>query len=283
MFLTFSVVLARPPADTIGDTSMANGSPDPEDTVSPPDADLERLRHLAYVVLPPSLGRPRRARVADELARANLSGGASYPAARDRCIHEVLRVSPRPSGLGALTARASVGGESPAEKALGAMTPATRAAYVLTRLENVPVARAEALLKQAGVADPRTAVAMAGRVELTPVDVRAVVVPLPSGSRRPRLIAAAAAVLVVGVAAPVIAVTSSGGGDTPAPVSNQSPEQPDKAAIAKAVQLDRDLTRILQRLNEELARTDQNKAEIKRLKTLRAAVIAQQKQLGSPQ
>jgi hypothetical protein len=164
------------------------------------------------------------------------------------------------------------------------MTPATRAAYVLTRLDGVPVPHAEALLKQAGVADPRTAVAMAGRADLTPVDVRAVVVPLPTGSRRPRLIAAAAAVLVVGVAAPVIAVTTGGGGgDTPEPVSNQTPTQPDKAAIAKAVQLDRDLTRILARLDQELARKDQDQAEIKRLKTLRAAVIAQQKQLGSPQ
>ncbi|HVE27088.1 MAG TPA: hypothetical protein VNC22_16895 [Sporichthya sp.] len=263
---------------------MANGSPDPVDAARPPDADLERLRHLAYIVLPPSLGRPRRARIADELARANLADGTSYPAARDRCIHEVLRVSPRPSGLAALTARASRGGDSPAESALAAMTPATRAAYVLTRLDGVPVPRAEALLKQAGVADPRTAVAMAGRADLTPVDVRAVVVPLPTGSRRPRLIAAAAAVLVVGVAAPVIAVTTGGGGgDTPEPVSNQTPTQPDKAAIAKAVQLDRDLTRILARLDEELARKDQDQAEIKRLKTLRAAVIAQQKQLGSPQ
>lgn len=261
---------------------MANGSPDPVDAARPPDADLERLRHLAYIVLPPSLGRPRRARIADELARANLADGTSYPAARDRCIHEVLRVSPRPSGVAALTARASRGGDSPAESALAAMTPATRAAYVLTRLDAVPIPHAEALLKQAGVADPRTAVAMAGRADLTPVDVRAVVVPLPTGSRRPRLIAAAAAVLIVGVAAPVIAVTT-GGGDTPEPVSNQTPTQPDKAAIAKAVQLDRDLTRILARLNEELARKDQDQAEIKRLKTLRAAVIAQQKQLGSPQ
>jgi peptidoglycan hydrolase CwlO-like protein len=110
------------------------------------------------------------------------------------------------------------------------------------------------------------------------------VVPVPTGSRRPKIIAAAAAVLVVGVAAPVIAVTASGGSDTPEPVSNETtqPTEPDKAAIAKAVQLDRDLARILKRLDDELARPDQDKAEIKRLKTLRAAVIAQQKQLASP-
>jgi hypothetical protein len=265
---------------------MANGSPDPVDEARAPNADLERLRHLAYVVLAPALGRARRARIADELARANLGDGASYPAARDRLLHDVLHVSPRPSGVNALTTRMSRGvSESPAESALAAMTPATRAAYVLTRLESVPIARAEALLRQAGVADPRTAVAMAGNADLTPDDVRAVVVPVPTGSRRPKIIAAAAAVLVVGVAAPVIAVTASGGDDTPEPVSNQTPTQPaepDKAAIAKAVQLDRDLTRILERLNEELARPDQDKAEIKRLKTLRAAVIAQQKQLASP-
>lgn len=268
---------------------MANGSPDP-DAVRPPDADVERLRHLAYVVLPPALGRPRRARIADDLARRNLADGASYATARDRLIGEVLHVSPRPGGLSALRPRGSRnGGDSPAEAALAAMTPATRAAYVLTRLENVPTPRAEALLRQAGVADPRTAAAMAARADLSPTDVRALVVPAPTGSRRPRIIAAAAAVLVVGVAAPVIAVASGGGEDTPAPVSNETPNQPTqsapsttstKDAIAKAVQLDRDLRRILVRLDEELARTDQNKAEIERLRTLRAAVIAEQKRLG---
>ena len=266
---------------------MANGSPDP-DAASPPDADLERLRHLAYVVLPSALGRPRRARIADELARRNLADGASYATARDRLIGEVLHVSPRPGGLSALGSRASrSGGDSPAEAALAAMTPASRAAYVLTRLENLPTTRAEALLRQAGVADPRTAAAMAARADLTPADVRALVVPVPTASRRPRIIAAAAAVLVVGVAAPVIAVTSGGGADTPAPVSNETqpnqpaqPEQPTADAIAKAVQLDRDLRRILVRLDEELARADQNKAEIERLRTLRAAVIAEQKRLG---
>lgn len=269
---------------------MANGSPDP-DAVRPPDADVERLRHLAYVVLPPALGRPRRARIADDLARRNLADGASYATARDRLIGEVLHVSPRPGGLSALGSRASRSvGESPAEAALAAMTPATRAAYVLTRLENVPTPRVEALLRQAGVADPRTAAAMAARADLTPTDVRALVVPIPTGSRRPRIIAAAAAVLVVGVAAPVIAVTSGGGEDTPAPVSNETPPnqpaQPAQSttstqdAIAKAVQLDRDLRRILVRLDDELARKDQNKAEIERLRTLRAAVIAEQKRLG---
>ena len=262
---------------------MANGSPDP-DAAKPPDADLERLRHLAYVVLPPALGRARRVRIADELARRNLAGGASYPTARDRLIGEVLHVSPRPSGLSALGSRSSRSGSaSTAEAALAAMTPATRAAYVLTRLENVPPARVEALLRQAGVADPRTAAAMAERADLSPVDVRAIVVPIAAGSRRPRIIAGAAAALVVGVAAPVIAVSASGGEDTPAPVSNQTPPQPTPPtaeAIAKAVQLDRDLRRVLVRLDQELARKNQNKAEIQRLRTLREAVIAEQKRLG---
>lgn len=266
---------------------MANGSTDPADEARPPDADLERLRHLAYVVLAPALGRPRRARIADELARRNLADGASFPNARDRLIAQVLHVGTRPSGLSALGARAKgPGGDSPAETALGAMTPATRAAYALTRLEGVPAARAEALLRQAGVADARTALAMAGRADLTPEDVRGLVVPVSTASRRPRIIAAAAAVLVVGVAAPVIAVTTGGSSnDTPEPVSNETgsnsaPAQPDADAIAKAVQLDRDLRRILIRLDEELARDDQNKAEIQRLRTLRAAVVQEQKRLG---
>ena len=262
---------------------MANGSPDPT-AASPPDADLERLRHLAYVVLPPALGRPRRARVADDVARHHLAAGASYPTGRDRLIAEVLHVSPRPNGLSAVAARAGRGGsDSPAEAALAAMTPATRAAYVLTRLENEPRVRVEALLRQAGVADPRTAAAMAVRADLSPVDVRAIVVPVAAGSRRPRIIAGAAAAVVLGVAAPVIAVSASGGEGTPAPVSNQTPTQPTPPtaeAIAKAVQLDRDLRRVLVRLDQELARKSQNKAEIQRLRTLREAVIAEQKRLG---
>ncbi|WP_019873566.1 hypothetical protein [Sporichthya polymorpha] len=262
---------------------MANGSPDP-DAARSPDTDLDRLRHLAYVALPPALGRTRRARVADDLARRNLADGARWSTARDRLIPEVLRVSPHPSGAGALAARVRPRGpESPAETALAAMTPATRAAYVLTRLEGVRGERAEALLRQAGVTDPRTAVSMAERADLSPEDVRAVVVPVVTSTRRPRIIAAAAAALVVGVAAPVIAVSTSGGSDdAPEQVSNQAPvqQQPDADAIAKAVQLDRDLRRILDRLDDELARPDQNKAEIQRLRTLRAAVLAEQKRLG---
>jgi hypothetical protein len=263
---------------------MANGSPDPVTAARPPDADFDRLRHLAYVVLSPALGRSRRARMANDLAHSTLTDGASYPSARDRLIADALRVSPRPSGVGALSARAGRGGpDSPAESALAAMTPATRAAYVLTRLEDVPAPRAEALLRQAGVADPRTAVAMAGRADLSPTDVRAIVVPVPNPVGRRRLIVAGAAVLVVAVAAPVIAVSTGGSSPTPQPVSDTTPVQPDKAAIAKAVQLDRDLRRILTRLDQELARKDQDKAEITRLRTLRAAVIAEQKKLGSPQ
>ncbi len=239
------------------------------------DARLDSLRRLAFAILSPALSRHRRARLADGYARQAVTDTTTYPAARAQVVKAALLTGAGRIGL-------PTRGRSETDRALAAMMPASRAAFVLLHLENLPAAKVTELLTQAGVPDAATAVGLAERTPLDPTALRALVVPV-AARFGPRAVAVAAVVLVVGVAAPVIAVTTSGDDDTPAPVSNQTPVQPAAPtadAIAKAVQLDRDLTRILTRLDEELARSDQNKAEIKRLQTLRAAVIAEQKRLG---
>jgi hypothetical protein len=241
------------------------------------DARLDALRRLAFAILSPALGRHRRARTADSLARRAASATADQAAARVQVVHAALL-----AGTGRISLPAPRG-RSETDRALAAMMPASRAAYVLLHLENLTPKATTALLTQAGIPDAATAVTLAERTPLDPTALRALLVPTASRFG-PRTMAAAAAVLVVAVAAPVIALTTSGGGrDTPAPVANETAVSPDKAAIAKAVQLDRDLTRILTRLNQELARANVDHAEVKRLRTLRAAVIAEQKRLGSPQ
>lgn len=242
------------------------------------DARLESLRRLAFAILSPALSRHRRARLADTYARQAAADTSTHAAARAQVVKAALL-----TGAGRIGVRR--GGRSETDRALAAMMPASRAAYVLLNLENLPAPKVTDLLTQAGVPDAATAVSLAERTPLDPTALRALVVPV-AARFGPRTVAVAAAVLVVGVAAPVIAATTSGGDDSPAPVSNQTPTQPAQPAqstadaIAKAVQLDRDLTRILTRLDEELARPDQDKAEIQRLRTLRAAVVAEQKKLG---
>lgn len=172
------------------------------------------------------------------------------------------------------------------------MMPAARAAYVLIRLEHLSADDAEAVLSAAGVPDPRTAVGLAERSDLDAADVRELTVPVAAGASRTRLVLGAAAVLVVAVAAPVIASAVNGGDDSPVPVSsetsdgdpplppsNDTPAGADPAQVVKAAQLERDLARILVRINEQLARQEPGSAEIVRLRTLRAAVLAEQERL----
>ncbi len=269
---------------------MADRPPRSADGARAPDADLERLRHLAFVVLSPALGTLRRASIADDLARSNLAAEAGYEAARDHLVQQVLHTGHRPRRLSALALRPAQPAGDPATQALAAMMPAARAAYVLIRLEQVSPERAEAVLGEAGVRDPRSAVGLAERSELAAADVRALTVPVAAGGSRARLVLAVAAVLVIAVAAPVIAVAASGGGDTPSPVSNQTPpgadptdptDPTDPAESVKAVQLDRDLARVLRRLDQELSRQGPDRDEITRLRTLRAAVLAEQERLRS--
>lgn len=244
------------------------------------DARLESLRRLAFAILSPALSRGRRARLADAYARQAAGDTTTHPAARAQVVRSALLTGAGRIGL-------ARGGRSETDRALAAMMPAARAAFVLLHLENLPPAKVTELLTQAGIPDATTAVGLAERTPLDPTALRALVVPV-APRFGPRTVAVAAGVLVVAVAAPVIAVSTGGGSDkdTPAPVSNETGSSgsgvvaPDADAIAKAVRLDRDLTRILTRLDEELAHADQDKAEIKRLRTLRAAVIAEQKRLG---
>lgn len=259
---------------------MADRPPRSAPGAPPPEAWLDRLRHLAFVVLAPALGPSRRAAIADDLARRSLAGEADYDSARDHLIQQVLHVSHRPHRLGALGRSHNTA--DPATAALAAMMPAARAAYALIRLEQVSPERAEAVLREGGVHDPLSAVGLAERCELPAAEVRALTVPVAAGGSRARLVLAVAALLAIAVAAPVIAVATSGSSDTPAPVSNQNPADPapaDPAQLVKAAQLDRDLARILTRLDQQLARKGTAPDEIARLRTLRAAVLAEQERL----
>lgn len=254
---------------------MSDRPPRSADGADCPDADHERLRHLAYVVLSPALGSRRRAQLADELAQGALAEERGYDSARDRLVQRALHSGHRPPRL---TLPSSGGTTSSAtERALAAMMPAARAAYVLIRLEDVSSERTEALLRAAGVHDPTTAVGVAERSGLPAADVRALTVPDLAVRSRGRLVAVGAVVLVVAVAAAVIAVTASGNNDPAAPVSVETPADP--AALVKAAKLDKDLARILRRLDQELARKDSDPDEIIRLRTLRKAVIAEQDRL----
>ncbi|MGQ0629404.1 MAG: hypothetical protein ACT4P1_00020 [Sporichthyaceae bacterium] len=267
---------------------MADRPPRTADGAGVPDAELARLRHLAFVVLSPALGTHRRATIADDLARSSLAEEAGYDRARAHLVAQVLHSGHRPRRLSGLGLGSPSTGE-PATAALAAMMPAARAAYVLIRLEHLSAADAEAVLREAGVPDPRTAVGLAERSDLAAEDVGALTVPVAAGVSRTRLVLAAAVVLVVAVAAPVIASVVTGGDDIPVPVSSETSDgktppssgtpATDPARAVKAAQLERDLARILVRIEEQLDRQKPGSAEIVRLRTLRAAVLAEQERL----
>lgn len=269
---------------------------------------VDDLRRLAFTILSPSMARSRRARLADTLARTAVEVTRDRPAARQHLVSAALHVGPTRLGL---PRRRGTGVDSPAqavERSLAAMAPAARAAFALLHLENLSTGQAEELLTAAGVPDPQTAVSLAERTPLDPAAIRALTVPAPAGAARTRIVAAGAIVVVVGLAAPVLAATAGGGESedapqAPATVPNIGPEQaaepapapakaPDeKPATEQAEQpapqqaeqqatqqadVERDITRILRRLDDELARPDLAADELARLRTLRAAVLAEQ-------
>ncbi len=260
--------------------------------------ELLALRRLAFTALPPTIARRRRARLADGLARMALAdAGDDYAAARARVIRDVLHAGPGGGWLPAGLVRVVDGGPAASrqiEHALAGMVPASRAAFALMHLENLPAARIEALLASAGVADPRTAVSIATRTPLDPTALRSVVVPVATASVSPRLVGAAAIGLVLAVAAPVIAVSAFSGEDTkPAvQVSNElrtdsereSAIQAAKDALKDARERDGDtadqsLKRILARLDDALDEPGLSRRQKQRLKKLRADVVEERQRL----
>lgn len=258
-----------------------------------PDALLP-MRRLAYAVLPPSLSRRRRARLADTLAHQALLQGASAATARAHLIRDVLHagriggwIPPRLARLG----DSSTTADKAVEDALGAMPPASRAAFVLLHLEDLTPAQAIAVLDLAGVPDPESAVGFAERATLDPAALRSLVVRVPTTAVSPRLAAAGAVALVLAVAAPVIAVNAFSGDDSaPAVVVAESSldaereaavsaaklalrDARDRAATAEATaEAEERLKRSLHRLNREIRQKDVGRKELKRLRDLRSDV-----------
>ena len=271
----------------------------PADGVPPsggvtPDA-LIPLRRLAYAALPPSLSRRRRARLADSLAHQALLQGASPATSRAHLIRDVLHAGRIGGWVPTHLARlgeSSSSTDRAVEDALGAMVPASRAAFALLHLEGLTPAQATAVLDLAGVPDPAAAVTFAERSPLDPATLRSLVVRVPTTAVSPRLAAGVAAGLVLAIAAPVVAVSSFGGGDGgPATtVASRSSVDSDREAAKSAAKIalrdvrerkltaaagkdaERRLQRSLHRLNDAIRQKGVSRKELKRLRDLRSDV-----------
>lgn len=276
----------------------------------------DRLSRLAYVTLPPSLDRRRRAGVARAIARRALGDDRSYPKARAWTITQVLRAGSGRTGIAGLvrahrSAEATENHSSHAEQQLAALAPAARAACALRHLDGMDNQEIRELLAAAYVHDPETAIAVANHAPLDAEGLRAIEVPLRRPVGRTRLVAAGAAAVVLGVAAPVIAATAGGGdtgtettptvqpagmtsevevpagagpgageaADQPADAGQSAPAPADPALQTGQAKVAGDLDRILQRLDIQIAQQGSAGPELEKLLGLRAAVVAQQDKL----
>jgi hypothetical protein len=264
---------------------------------SEPPEGLMPMRRLAYTVLPPTMGRRRRARLADALARQALELGETRLTARAHLIREVLHAGRNGGWVPAPLARlgeTSTAASRATEKALGAMVPAARAAYALLHLENLSPAQATALLDLAGVQDAATSVSIAERNPLDPEAMRALVVPVPTAAISPRLVGLVGAGLVLLVAAPVVAATAfDGDSSSDQRVSNsQRLDQREAAATAAKAglkdradnavgiaEMDQSFQRILRQLNNSLDDKGLSHKAERRLRSLKQAIIQERDRL----
>ncbi|WP_055550947.1 hypothetical protein [Streptomyces sp. NBRC 110028] len=198
---------ATPLDDTAGldDTAEAAGPIDVEQAEAAIVEHYPRLVRLAYLILPPGMGRTRRVLAAHALAQRALprnqsrpeaqevelpwqrgtkgaAGDAGYAYVRLRVLRSALRAA-RPRRLWALTAplplvwglrlfpRSGGADELALDKALSELSGPGRAAYVLRELERLEDREVRALLQAAGVEDARDALDEADEV------------PEPAGSR----------------------------------------------------------------------------------------------------
>jgi hypothetical protein len=256
----------------------------------PPEA-LVPLRRLAYTVLPPTMGRRHRARLADTLARQALDLGETRLTARVHLIREVLHAGQKGGWIPAPLARlgeTSTAASRATEDALGAMVPASRAAFALMHLENLSPAQTTALLDLAGVQDAATSVAIAERNTLDPEDMRALVVPVPTAAVSARLVGVVASGLVLVVAAPVVAVTAFDGDSGSAQrVSNSGRLDQREAAVSGAkgtggattAELEESFQRILRQLNRSLDDKRLSHKSERKLRELKKSIIAERDRL----
>jgi hypothetical protein len=255
----------------------ASGAPGPRDP--------NHMHRLAYLMLAPSLGRRRRAKLADQAVHR--AAAAADPLAA--LVTEVLHNGGR-TGITLLVSipRPLRPESGDVDRELGALMPAARVACVLQRVAGVDAAHTAELLRAAGVADADAALTSVANGAPDADALRAVVVPV-SGPGGARLVAAGVVVVVLGVAAPVIAVSVSGdhsGRQLPdRPVSDQqakvAPTQHHKHRAsptpmpAPTNPVAYQLSQLLDRLDERLAKTPQDSPDLDKLRALRDAVAAQ--------
>ncbi|WP_318203895.1 hypothetical protein [Streptomyces sp. SCL15-4] len=155
-----------------------------------------RLVRLAYLLLPPGLGRGRRVLTAHALAQRALPRGRTKPSLipaqgagrgddpeyaylRERVLRAALtaarprkglpRLAPLPQVWGLKLFPRSGGADALAlDQRLATLSAPARAAYVLRGLEQLPDADVRELLKAAGVSDPGGALASANGVPAHP-------------------------------------------------------------------------------------------------------------------
>ncbi|WP_262004688.1 hypothetical protein [Streptomyces sp. FIT100] len=188
---------------TQGTQELAPGPVDVEQAEAALVEHYPRLVRIAYLVLPPSLGRNRRVVTAHSVVQRSLprgraarpEAGARVPAprgaaapgylfVRGRVVRQALEAGlplsfrawpkraqfppllPQVWGL-RLFPRAGGADELALDQRLSALTGPARAAYVLRGLEGLTGAEVRQSLTAAGVADPRGALAEADRVEAT--------------------------------------------------------------------------------------------------------------------
>ncbi|WP_053654011.1 hypothetical protein [Streptomyces sp. MMG1121] len=179
------------------------GEPGPVDFEQAEAALVEhypRLVRIAYLVLPPSLGRNRRVLTAHSLVQRALPRGRKQPAVipaqppgregdpgyaflRERVLHTALEagrprgVLPRLSQLPPLLPqvwglrlfpRSGGADELALDQRLSALSGPARAAYVLRGLEKLPDADIRRILDCAGADDPGGALAAANSVPIQP-------------------------------------------------------------------------------------------------------------------
>ncbi|GFH34983.1 hypothetical protein SCWH03_11970 [Streptomyces pacificus] len=202
----------------------APGAVESEQTEAALVQHYPRLVRIAYLVLPPSLGRNRRALAAhsivqrslprDRTARVPGTGGAGmlvprgtaspgYARLRRRVLRQALvaglplrrRAWPRRAHLPhplprvwgpGLPPHSGGADELALERQLSAVSGAARAAYALRVLEALPDAAIRQVLTDAGVADPRAALAAADGLPLPERGPAAHPVPPAAPERSPR-------------------------------------------------------------------------------------------------
>lgn len=257
---------------------------EPGTSGDPGRRDPNHMHRLAYLMLAPTLGRRRRAKLADQAVHR----AAAAPDPLAALVTEVLHNGGRTGMTLLVTVPRPLRPEAgDVDRELGALMPAARVACVLQRVADVDAARTAELLRAAGVTDPETALMCVENGAPDAEALRAVAVPVV-GPARARLVVAGVAVVVLGVAAPVIAVSVSGdhsGRQIPdRPVSDQQAgliprHQKHPASVAPTPaptsSVAYQLGLLLNRLDERLKQTPDDSADLAKLRALREAVAAQ--------